>query len=114
MGNWKVGYNKGHYAPALSDKNGSVSEYENTAWGIEFAVNDALSVSYNEETSEATTSVAIVAGASSGVKTSVESEMESIIEKFNENNEEGTQIDTVDLSSKFSELYEYVEDYSDE
>ena len=43
-----------------------------------------------------------------------ESEMESIIEKFNENNEEGTQIDTVDLSSKFSELYEYVEDYSDE
>ena len=52
--------------------------YENTAWGLEFAVNDALSVSYNEETSEATTSVAIVAGASSGVKTSVESEMESI------------------------------------
>ena len=43
-----------------------------------------------------------------------ESEMESMIEKFNENNEEGTQIDTVDLSSKFSELYEYVEDYSDE
>ena len=43
-----------------------------------------------------------------------ESEMESMIEKFNENNEEGTQIATVDLSSKFSELYEYVEDYSDE
>ena len=43
-----------------------------------------------------------------------ESEMESMIEKFNENNEEGTQIDTVDLSNKFSELYEYVEDYSDE
>ena len=35
--------------------------YENTAWGIEFAVNDALSVSYNEETSEATTNVAIAA-----------------------------------------------------
>ena len=76
MGNWKVGYNKGYYAPALSNKNGSVSMYENTAWGLEFAVNDALSVSYNEETSEATTLV--VAGASSGVKTSVESEMESI------------------------------------
>jgi len=78
MGNWKVGYNKGYYAPALSTKNGSVSMYENTAWGIEFAINDALSVSYNEETSEATTSVAIVAGASTGVKTSVESEMESM------------------------------------
>ena len=43
-----------------------------------------------------------------------ESEIESIIEKYNENNDESTQIDTVDLSSKFSELYEYVEDYSDE
>ena len=78
IGNWKVGYNKNYHAPALSNKNGSKSMYENTAWGVEFAVNDALSVSYNEETSEATTSVAIVAGASTGVKTSVESEMESI------------------------------------
>ena len=43
-----------------------------------------------------------------------ESEIETIIEKYNENNDESTQIDTVDLSSKFSELYEYVEDYSDE
>ena len=43
-----------------------------------------------------------------------ESEIETIIEKYNENNDESTQIDTVDLSSKFSELYEYLEDYSDE
>ena len=78
MGNWKIGYNKGYYAPALSDKNTAVSKYENTAWGIEFAVNDALSVSYNEETSEAYTDVAIAATKSSGTKTSVESEMESI------------------------------------
>ena len=42
-----------------------------------------------------------------------ESEIESIIEKYNENNDESTQIDTVDLSSKFSELYEYVEDYAE-
>ena len=78
MGNWKIGYNKGYYAPALTDKNTAVSMYENTAYGVEFAINDALSVSYNEEKSEATTSVAIVAAASSGVKTSVESEMESM------------------------------------
>ena len=50
----------------------------------------------------------------SDVLLKAETEMESIIEKFNENNDESTQIDTVDLSSKFSELYEYVEDYSDE
>tara|TARA_B100000508_G_scaffold97141_1_gene76074 strand:+ start:670 stop:849 length:180 start_codon:yes stop_codon:yes gene_type:complete len=42
-----------------------------------------------------------------------ESEMESIIEKFNENNDESTEIDTVDLAGKFSALYDYVEDYAD-
>jgi len=78
IGNFKIGYNKGYYAPPLANKNGSVSQYENTAMGIEFAVNDALTISYNEETSDATTDVAIVAGASSGTKTTVESEMESI------------------------------------
>ena len=50
----------------------------------------------------------------SDVLLKAETEMESIIEKYNENNDESTQIDTVDLSSKFSELYEYVEEYSEE
>ena len=78
MGNWKVGYNKGYYAPALTDKNTAVTKYENTAWGVEFAINDALSVSYNEEKSEAYTDVAIAATASSGTKTTVESELETM------------------------------------
>ena len=43
-----------------------------------------------------------------------ESEIETIIEKYNENNDESTQIDTVDLSGEFSALYDYVEDYADE
>ena len=43
-----------------------------------------------------------------------ESEIETIIEKFNENNDEGTESDTVVLSGKFSALYDYVEDYADE
>ena len=41
-----------------------------------------------------------------------ESEMDKIIEDYNENNEDGVEIDTVDLSSKFSPLLDYVEDYS--
>ena len=41
-----------------------------------------------------------------------EGEMEKIIEDYNENNEDGDEIDTVDLSSKFSTLLDYVEDYS--
>jgi hypothetical protein len=76
VGNFKVGYNKGYYAVGLSNKNGSVSKYENDAWGVEFAVNDALSLSYNLETSDATTDVAIAATKANGTKTTVESEME--------------------------------------
>ena len=47
-----------------------------------------------------------------------ESEMNDLIEKFNEkveedeDNESYQEIDTVDLSSKFSELSDYIEDYS--
>ena len=77
MGNFKVGYNIGGYSVPLTAKNTAVTRYENAAWGIEFAVNDAISVSYNEETSEAFTNVAIAAGASSNTKTSVESDIES-------------------------------------
>jgi|TARA_B100000085_G_C18162261_1_gene357942 hypothetical protein len=41
-----------------------------------------------------------------------EGEMNKIIEDYNENNEDGDEVDTVDLSSKFSPLLDYVEDYS--
>ena len=41
-----------------------------------------------------------------------ETEMNDIIEKFNENNNESIEVDTVDLSYKFSDLNDYVEDYS--
>tara|TARA_R100001510_G_C7459214_1_gene80486 strand:- start:296 stop:475 length:180 start_codon:yes stop_codon:yes gene_type:complete len=41
-----------------------------------------------------------------------ENKMNEIIEDYNENNEDGDEIDTVDLSSKFSPLLDYVEDYS--
>ena len=78
MGNFKIGYNKGHYAPGLQAKNGAVTEYENTSMGIEFAVNDQLSISYNDEDFEATTNVAIVAGATTNTKTKVEANQETL------------------------------------
>ena len=78
MGNFKVGYSKGYVAPGLSDKVGQKTMYENTSMGIEMAVNDVLSVSYNNEDFEATTTNAIVAAAASNTKTKVESEQESI------------------------------------
>ena len=78
IGNFKLGYNVGFYAVPLTDKNTVVTKYENTAYGIEFAVNDSLSISYNEENSEAFTDVAHADGAASSTKTSVESQMETI------------------------------------
>ena len=59
MGNFKVGYGKSLYAVPLTDKNGNVTEYDTTSYGIEF-VNDQLSISYTKEKSEAMTAVAIV------------------------------------------------------
>jgi len=78
MGNFKVGYSKGYYAPGIGDKVGNVTMYENTSMGIEVAVNDVLSVSYNNEDFEQTTTNAIAATAASNTKTKVESEQESI------------------------------------
>ena len=41
-----------------------------------------------------------------------EEKMNEIIEDFNENNEDGDEVDTVDLSGKFSSLQDYIEDYT--
>ena len=81
MGNFKVGYGKALYAPSLSDKAGAtatVNDYETTSYGVEFAVNDALSVSYSVEKSDAVTKVATAAGASGTTNTTVEADIDSI------------------------------------
>ena len=44
-----------------------------------------------------------------------EATMSGLIEEYNESiedDEDSTEVDTVDLSSKFSELSDYIEDYS--
>ena len=78
MGNFKVGYGKALYAVGLSAKNGAVTQYDTTSYGVEMAVNDALSVSYTKEKSEAIKNVAIVAGASSNTKSTVEADITSM------------------------------------
>ena len=75
MGNFKVGYGKSLYAPGITDKNGGVTMYETDSMGIEFAVNDSLSISYTNEKSERTTNVAIAATEASNTKTKVESDI---------------------------------------
>ena len=41
-----------------------------------------------------------------------EDKMTDLIEKYNESNEDESEVDTVDLSSKFDDLKDYIEDYS--
>lgn len=76
FGNFKVGYNYGFFEEGLIAKDTNVTQYLNSAMGIEFAVNDSLSLSYSQEKSEAETSPAIAATASTRVKTHVESEID--------------------------------------
>ena len=78
MGNFKVGYNKGYYAPGLTSKITNVTEYENTSIGVEIAFNDQLSFSYNDEEFDATTTNGFAVGGSASTKTVVSAEHESM------------------------------------
>ena len=78
FGNFKVGYGKSLYAPAMTNKDGFFTMYETDSYGIEFAVNDQLSISYSKEKSEGTKDNAIADGASSDTKTKIESDITSL------------------------------------
>ena len=38
--------------------------------------------------------------------------MMNLIDEYNESNEDESEVDTVDLSSKFDDLKDYIDDYS--
>ena len=80
MGPVSFGYGETLYAPAQRMNTASATAktnyYDNQAFSIGFAVNDALSVSYSEETSEKKTKATSVANAVT--RTAVEMEIETI------------------------------------
>ena len=80
MGPVSFGYGETLYAPAQRMNTASATAktnyYDNNAFSIGFAVNDALSVSYSEETSEKKTKATSVANAVT--RTAVEMEIETI------------------------------------
>jgi hypothetical protein len=93
MGNFKFGAYQGYFEPGLIAKHAANSadtatalngnRYDSNGYGIEFAINDQLSVSYNQEDFERTTAAAIVNGAATSVKTSVTSEQDTIMAAYN-------------------------------
>ena len=76
MGPLAIGYSEGGYQPAVAS--GELTYYENTAYGVNFAVNDSLSVSYNVEDSDKNARAAITAGNTKGTKTITNMEQKSI------------------------------------
>lgn len=76
MGQFSVGYTEGGYQPAV--KSGELTYYENKFVGIQFDVNDALSVSFNSDESEKNVRSAVAVGATAGTKTTTSMEQDSI------------------------------------
>jgi len=93
MGNFKVGAYKGKLETGLIAKTTGVvadtstalnaPRYESNGIGIEFAVNDQLSISYTNEEFDRTTIAPIADGATTTVKTTVTSEQDTIMAAYN-------------------------------
>jgi len=92
-GNFKVGITEGYVENGLIAKTTGVTadtatalnapRYNTTGMGIEFAVNDQLSISYNNEEFERVTTAAIADTKTSTVKTGVTSEQDTIMAAYN-------------------------------
>ena len=77
MGPITVGYGKEGATPIVA-KGSEVTYYETDSYGIQFAVNEALSVSYGVEKSEKSTRTAVASAATAGTKASTESVIDHI------------------------------------
>ena len=78
-----VGYRTGFSDVGITAKNTAITNYENTAYGIQLALNDQVTVSYSTEKNKKRTRAAIVAGAAGNVKTDVESTTNHIQVAYN-------------------------------
>jgi len=76
MGSVSVGYVEGGYQPAVAS--GELTYYENRFMGIQFDVNDQLSVSYNVDESDKNVRAKVAVAASAGTKTVTSMEQKSV------------------------------------
>ena len=76
MGSVSVGYTEGAYQAAVGS--GEITYYENKYYGIQFDVNDSLSVSYNIDESDKNARAAVADGATAGTKSVVSMEQKSV------------------------------------
>lgn len=74
-GAFKFGYAEGASQPAVAS--GEIAYYENKSWGVQFAVNENLNVSYNYDESAKNQRVAVANTATKGTKTITTSEQDT-------------------------------------
>ena len=67
---------EGGYQPAVAS--GEITYYENKFMGIQFDINDSISVSYNVDESNSNARAEVADGATVGTKTETEMEQKSI------------------------------------
>jgi len=72
-----LGYVEGGYQPAVAS--GELTYYENKFMGIQFDVNDQVSVSYNVDESNKNVRSAVAVAASAGTKTETEMEQKTLM-----------------------------------
>ena len=77
MGPVSIGYAEGGYQPAVAS--GEVTYYENKFLGVQFDVNDALSVSYHVDESDKNARTAVAVGDSAGTKAVTTMEQKSVM-----------------------------------
>ena len=74
MGQLSIGYTEGGHQPAVE---GEITYYENQYYGVQYDINDALSVSYNVDKSEKNARAKVALGSAAGAKgTKTVTEME--------------------------------------
>lgn len=78
IGQVSVGYTEGGYQAATGATSEETIYYENKFYGIQFDVNDQLSVSYNVDESEKNQRVAVAQAKAAGTKTVVAMEQETL------------------------------------
>ena len=79
MGQFSIGYTEGGYQAATgATANDETVYYDNKFYGVQFDVNDNISVSYNNDASEKNTRAAVAVAATAGTKTVVEMEQETL------------------------------------
>ena len=94
MGNFKLGIYQGYLEPGRSTTKGATAsadsatvsngdQYRFDGMGIEFAVNDQLSLSYSSEEFERRDYIAIAAGATSKTVTAVTADQDTIMAAYN-------------------------------